>query len=180
MSPKPKSIPQTVRRRKPLAETPSLKRAASPETKTPLGDWGIKKILIPTDFSDAAVHGLQYGAAMANQFGAAVVLLHVLEPVTYPAGVESIPLLVPEGEIHETLTRKLEDLGQRHLDPAQKQRVMVRDGQPYREICAAAEQEKADLVVISTHGYTGLKHVFLGSTAERVVRHATCPVLVVR
>ena len=58
--------------------------------------------------------------------------------------------------------------------------VVVRDGKPFQEICHAAETLGADLIVLTTHGHTGLKHVWLGSTAERVVRHAKCPVLVVR
>ena len=56
----------------------------------------------------------------------------------------------------------------------------VREGKPHEEICEAAKALGADLIVLTTHGYTGLKHVWLGSTAERVVRHALCPVLVVR
>jgi universal stress protein A len=58
--------------------------------------------------------------------------------------------------------------------------VLVRDGTPFEAICRASETLGADLIVLTTHGYTGLKHVWLGSTAERVVRHASCPVLVVR
>jgi len=58
--------------------------------------------------------------------------------------------------------------------------AVVREGRPYEEICAAAKALAADLIVLTTHGYTGLRHVWLGSTAERVVRHALCPVLVVR
>jgi nucleotide-binding universal stress UspA family protein len=57
---------------------------------------------------------------------------------------------------------------------------VVRLGHPYQEITDAARELKVDLIVISTHGYTGLKHVLLGSTAERIVRHAPCPVLTVR
>jgi nucleotide-binding universal stress UspA family protein len=58
--------------------------------------------------------------------------------------------------------------------------AVVREGKPFEEICHAARTVGADLIVLSTHGYTGLKHVWLGSTAERVVRHAHCPVLAVR
>ena len=60
------------------------------------------------------------------------------------------------------------------------EKILVRNGVPFREITDAARTLKVDLIVISTHGYSGLAHVFMGSTAERVVRHAECPVLVVR
>ena len=66
------------------------------------------------------------------------------------------------------------------VDPALVEALLVRDGAPFDEICKAAKEIESDLIVIATHGYTGLKHVFLGSTAERVVRHAPCPVLIVR
>jgi universal stress protein A len=58
--------------------------------------------------------------------------------------------------------------------------IAVREGTPFEEICRVSKTIRADLVVLTTHGYMGLKHVWLGSTAERVVRHAHCPVLVVR
>ena len=61
-----------------------------------------------------------------------------------------------------------------------KATAVVRDGKPFEEICRSAKTVGADMIVLTTHGYTGLKHVWLGSTAERVVRHAPCPVLVVR
>ncbi|HTD65875.1 MAG TPA: universal stress protein, partial [Candidatus Limnocylindria bacterium] len=66
------------------------------------------------------------------------------------------------------------------IRPALIKSTVVRNGVPFHEIAQAAATLKIDLIVISTHGYTGLKHVLLGSTAERVVRHAPCPVLVVR
>ena len=61
-----------------------------------------------------------------------------------------------------------------------KATAVVRDGKPFEEICHTAKTVGADMIVLTTHGYTGLKHVWLGSTVERVVRHAPCPVLVVR
>jgi universal stress protein A len=75
------------------------------------------------------------------------------------------------------LKRLLERLG---IDAGMIDKTLVRHGVPFNEISGTASTLKADLIVIATHGYTGLKHVFLGSTAERVVRHAPCPVLVVR
>ena len=66
------------------------------------------------------------------------------------------------------------------VNPKLVEKLLVRFGRSYHEIAEAARTLKVDLIIISTHGYTGLKHAFLGSTTERVVRHAPCPVLVVR
>ena len=74
----------------------------------------------------------------------------------------------------------LEALSTRFIDPGVQTNWIVKHGKSYQEIVKAAKKLKADMIVISTHGYTGLKHTIMGSTAERVVRHAPCPVLVLR
>lgn len=137
----------------------------------------IKRILVPTDFSDASRKALRYAQKFAEQFGASLTLLYVLEPFRYDG------LAVPSVDVKPVLknvTNKLATLAQEEIEELVPVNPLVQTGNPYQEIVTAARERNIDLIIISTHGYTGLKHLWLGSTAERVVRHAPCPVLVVR
>ena len=143
----------------------------------------LNQILVPTDFSDNARKALLYALRFAEQFGARVTLLHVVEPVAYPAELGSSALWVPlisEEALRKDAAKKLAALSAALGRHEIKVDTLVRFGLPFHEIAAAAKELRAGLIIVSTHGYTGLKHVFLGSTAERVVRHAPCPVLTVR
>lgn len=138
----------------------------------------LKKILVPLDFSDTSEKALQYAVAFAKQFGSKITLLHVIEPLPYPGDLTYLPL----GEVIpcEPAKARLREIAQKAIDPELLEQTLVRIGLPFEIITAVAQQEKADLIIITTNGRTGLKRVFLGSTAERVVRHAQCPVLTVR
>lgn len=139
----------------------------------------LKSILVPIDFSAAGRAALKYGRRFAEQFGAKVTLLYVIEPIPYP-DFASVPAMETRATARAAKL-KLEELAlNAGLPAAGLDGCVVRVGSPFQEIIAAARSLKTDLIVISTHGYSGLKHVLLGSTAERVVRHAPCPVLVVR
>lgn len=144
----------------------------------------IQKILCPVDFSEASWAALDVAAELAAQFGATVEVLHIL-PVT-PGGPDLAPLAVSsmlpaseerkqeaEEHLREILAQKI-DAG-----PTIGYHIEVRFGEAAEEIVAYA-RDRADLIVISTHGRTGLKHLLFGSVAEAVVRQATCPVLTVR
>jgi len=141
----------------------------------------IKKILVPIDLSDLSKAALPWATLLAAQFKSKLVLLHVEEklPIDYLLGRElrshtMVPLM-------KQAEAELEHLaGEQRKTTGANISVVVRDGKPFQEICHAAKALGADLIVLTTHGHTGLKHVRLGSTAERVVRHAQCPVLVVR
>jgi nucleotide-binding universal stress UspA family protein len=139
-----------------------------------------KKILVPIDFSDASRKALPYAASLVRQFGGVAILLHVIEPPPYPEfGYAHVP--IKEAKRKRAAKEQLERL--RHeapLNAASGTTVDIRHGNAYHEIVSAAADEKADLIILSTHGRTGLAHTLLGSTAEKVVRHASCPVLVVR
>lgn len=141
----------------------------------------IKSILVPTDFSAASEKALAYAVPMARLFGAKLTLLHVVEPVAMPDFAKSLPIMMDEDKIsaqcESHLKRIVSDLG---LGPKLVERSVVRFGRAGDEIARSAAAVKADLIIISTHGYTGLKHALLGGTAERVVRYAACPVLIVR
>jgi universal stress protein A len=143
----------------------------------------IRRILVPTDFSESAKRALRYAQRFAEQFQAEVILVHVIEPIVYPPelGYASFEVpMVTEQALRQSATKELEAL-QRKLGGRQLSvRFSVRTGRPFNEIAEAARELGADLIIISTHGFTGLKHALLGSTAERVVRHAPCPVLTVR
>jgi universal stress protein A len=142
----------------------------------------IKRIVVPLDFSGHAMKALRYATAFARQFGATLVFVHVTEPVVYPSDFGYAPL--PPNALEENFQRdareRLGALAREQVAAGLKAEVVLRIGKPYYEIVTTAQEQEADLIVITTHGYAGLTHVLLGSTAERVVRHAPCPVLVVR
>jgi nucleotide-binding universal stress UspA family protein len=119
---------------------------------------------------------------MAEAFGAKLIPLHVVEPIVYPVetGFVSMTAEAVTPQAVTAMKQKLHDWVSKHVPSSLLARAEVRVGRPYDEIVLAAAEHKADLIVVSTHGYTGIKHVLLGSTAERVVRHAPCPVLTVR
>jgi nucleotide-binding universal stress UspA family protein len=142
----------------------------------------LKSILCPTDFSEYSRNALRYALALAGAFGAKVILLHVIEPIQVPVEYNFGISLGPEiDESSEAaLRRKLHDL----VDIAHRATVDVEErlvrGAPFAEIVRCARDEKIDLVVIATHGLSGIAHLLLGSTAEKVVRKAPCPVLTVK
>ena len=142
----------------------------------------IRHILAPTDFSDFSKQGLKSALELAQTFGAKLLLLHVVDPPPYP-----IEGLVPSqlgANLLEDLERQASNDLAAVLPEAQAtqvdiaRRVMI--GIPYRKIIEVAEADKADLIVMTTHGRTGISHLVMGSVAERVVRTAPCPVLTIR
>ena len=141
----------------------------------------IKSILVPIDFSIPSKKALAYAVPLAEQFGAKLTLLHVVESLATPDFVKSFPLMMENEKVTAACQGQLEHIiKEQAIDPRLVEKALVRHGRAFREIAEAARTLKVDLIVISTHGYTGLKHVLLGSATERVVRHAPCPVLVVR
>ncbi len=135
---------------------------------------------MPIDFSKTSLEAIQHAKEFAQRFGSALILLHVVEKAPFIAGLETNPMVLSEKEVAQRARMELGLLVQRELAGQTSVQTLVRTGKPFNEINQAAAEEKADLIIISTHGYTGLKHTLLGSTAERVIRHAPCAVLVVR
>jgi len=125
--------------------------------------------------------GLDYARALAGTFGARLVLLHVIHPQYYTTNDEymrfDLPALMKYAE--KAAEEKMHELVVRTGGKGNKPEAWLVTGHPGQLICDAVKDYKADLIVTSTHGATGLKHILLGSTAEFVVRHAACPVLVV-
>lgn len=140
----------------------------------------LKKILVPIDFSECSQKALQYAVPFAKQFGASLTLLYVVH-INY-AGAEYGPIDFPllEKQLQENGEKQLAVLVKKQIRGQVPADTMVRTGRAASEIVGVASELGVDLIIISTHGYTGLKHVFLGSTTENVVRYAPCPVLTVR
>jgi nucleotide-binding universal stress UspA family protein len=144
----------------------------------------IRNILVPIDFSKMSIQAIKTAKHLAQRFGAAVHLGHVSE-FYYPAGFVApgmpppvAPIISPDAEARG-LTRALRALAHEHEIPAERCHLLK--GIPaFNEICRLAREIKADLIVMPTHGRTGLKHIFLGSTAERIVQYSPCPVFVAR
>jgi nucleotide-binding universal stress UspA family protein len=155
-------------------------KAASAPAKfmTPL-QFSIGKILVPIDFSEHSHKALRYALAFAAQFDAEVTLVHIVEQMVYPGDWMYPPIAVTDfaAEKREQMIERL-----RALDAGSgvKTQHMVRLGRAWQEVVEIAREQKADLIILATHGYTGLKHVLLGSVAEKIVRHSPCPVLSVR
>jgi len=153
----------------------------SPKRASRTSVFQLRKILVPIDFSNLSMDALPYATLLARQFGAELILLHIVQwfPIDHLLGAEiTNQTMVPTIKQAEAdLERLAADL---RKSTEVKTSAVVREGMPHEAICQMAKSLGADLVVLTTHGYTGLKHVLLGSTAERVVRHASCPVLAVR
>jgi len=139
-----------------------------------------KRLLVPTDFSKTSLAAVRRAKTFARRFDAEVVLLHVIEKAPFISDMGNIAIAMSDKEMAERASIELNVLARRELDAQTSFETKVSFGRPFQEINETAKRLKADLIVISTHGYTGLKHTLLGSTAERVVRHAPCDVLVVR
>jgi universal stress protein A len=143
----------------------------------------IRHILVPVDLSELSEKALLYAAELAEKLGADLTVLYVVaEPAAVlPDMMMPVPVAAPDmDELQASGKQALADLlaakNLTRLNPTAEVRV----GSASEEILAAATEDKADLMVIGTHGRTGLKHLLLGSVAEEVVRKASCPVLTVR
>ena len=141
----------------------------------------IENILVPIDFSDYSRKALQYAKEFALKFSAKMYLIYVFRPIfeDIEVGVinESIQF---NNEIEEYAREKLQKLIQDIIGSDVPVEPVIRMGRPFMEINRAAEEYDIDLIIIATHGHTGVQHLLFGSTAEKVVRKAPCPVLSLR
>jgi nucleotide-binding universal stress UspA family protein len=144
----------------------------------------IKKILCPVDFSDLSLQALRTAVEMASRFQAELHLLHVFEGYDAMSLNPEVALTpMPEWltKLREVCHERLDQLPSRELAALCPSVVRAhREGPAIHEILNYAAQQKIDLIVLATHGRTGLKHLLMGSVAENVVRSATCPVLTIR
>ncbi len=143
----------------------------------------LRRILVPTDFSRFSQVALTYASALAEKFGAELHLLHVVQDLALfipDAVAVAPPLAAPVEQFAAAAREALERVVRDHQLERLKVRQDVREGTPFYEIIRYAKELKIDLIVMGTHGHTGLIHVLLGSVTEKVVRKAPCPVLTVR
>ncbi len=142
----------------------------------------INNILCPVDFSEGSTHALRYGVAFASAYNARLELLHVVElpflPSYSTAGVPdlSLPVEQIQDDCENRLNQMVEDHREYH-DHIEGRTVV---GAPFVEIVREADEGDFDMLVVGTHGRTGIKHMLIGSVAEKVVRKAPCPVLTVK
>ena len=135
----------------------------------------IHHILIPTDFSERAKHAMTYAFELAQICGAKLSLLHVIEVPVYAIEVY-LPLADLEQEARRELALLLPEAEAAYVNVTR----LVEMGVPYQKILETATAEQVDLIVMATHGRTGLGHLLMGSVAEHVVRMAPCSVLTIR
>ncbi len=137
-------------------------------------------ILVPTDFSDMSSKALDYALDLAAKVGASVHVVHVCPLLYYALSAELPDDPAFERKLKEQLQKKLEALQQDVASKGRQITTALIDGNPGQAILEAATGTGADLIVIATHGRTGMQHLMLGSVAERVVRTSKVPVLTVR
>lgn len=146
----------------------------------------IRRILVPVDFSEASRAALDYAATLARTFGATLDVLHVWEAPSFaPRASGMISLGAGEPSLHELVQRNAHEALNGFVEEAVERDASIQSartemGVPWHTIVNAADRGNYDLVVLGTHGRTGLPRVLLGSVAENVVRHAHCPVMTVR
>jgi len=143
----------------------------------------IERILAPTDFSPHAEHALRYACALAERLGADLHVLHILSEIV-PTGPDPLmmPVMPPRfyQEDEERAEKTLATVVDSSWGSPRSLTTAVRWGTPAEGVVDYAAEQNVDLIVIATHGRTGLSHVLLGSVAERIVRESPCPVLTIR
>jgi len=142
----------------------------------------LKKVLVPTDFSESARHALTYGVSFAKEYGAELVLLHVVENLTvgYASDLFPVPMAEVFQEISGYAKAELGKLGAEARAKGLGAQEHVVMGKPSAEIIRFAQENAIDMIVLGTHGKGMLDQALFGSTTERVVRRSPCPVLTVR
>lgn len=142
----------------------------------------ISKVLVPIDFSDYSKSALKYAVNFVKLFKAQLILIYVVEPVIYPPDFSMGQIAIPsvDLEMDKRAEEELNKLAEQEIPTEIKVKSIVKTGKPFIEIIETASEQDADLIIIATHGHTGMEHILFGSTAEKVVRKAPCPVLTLR
>lgn len=167
--PKRKSLPKKVQSKKrSLPFTPAAKII-------------LNHILVPIDFSDNSKKALRYALPLATTFNATISVIYVVEPAVFPSdfgfGQMSFPDV--EKEMYDKAESELRQIVA-DLNSDVKISSVIKSGIPFVEVTTYASDENVDLIVLATHGRTGVEHILFGSTAEKIIRKAPCPVLIVR
>jgi nucleotide-binding universal stress UspA family protein len=139
----------------------------------------IQRILVPVDFSDSSVNAMRYAAGLASKLHAHLTVLNVV-PADYWLEIGKEAGREYDEALQSQAAKSLRALAQAEIPASASVDLEVRIGQPAEEIVAAAAESKADLILLSTHGHTGLDRLLIGSVADRVARLASCPVFLMR
>ena len=145
-------------------------------------ETNIKKVLVPIDFSDYSKSALKYAVNFAKTFNADIILIYVVEPVIYPPDFSMGQIAMPSinTEWDDRAKDELQKLAKNEIAEIAGVKTIIKTGKPFVEIIETAKEENVDLIIIATHGHSGVEHILFGSTAEKVVRKAPCPVLTLR
>ncbi len=140
------------------------------------------KILVPIDFSDFSKSALKYAVTFAQQYHSKLILIYVMEPVIYPPDFSMGQITLPtvNFEMDKRAKEELDKLAESEISSLVQVQTVIKTGKPFVEIIETAKEEDADLIIISTHGHSGVEHILFSSTADKVVRKAPCPVLTLR
>ncbi len=138
-----------------------------------------KHILAPLDFSDPSIKSLDAAVDLAKTYQGKVLVAYVAEPAPFAPDLTT-PADGYEKKITEQASKRLEEICQSHIADGVETSYKICFGHPYEEITKLADTEKVDLIVMATHGHSGIRHMLLGSTTEKVVRTANCPVLTMK
>ncbi|HMK55437.1 MAG TPA: universal stress protein [Dissulfurispiraceae bacterium] len=142
----------------------------------------IKNVLFPTDFSEGAAHALSYAVDIAKTYKATLYIVHVIQDIDVSSNLhvphQSVDVLFEE--FSASAKKGLDKLCVSAQEDCKGTETAILRGIPYEEILKFAPSKKIDLIVMATHGRKGLDRVLFGSTAERVVRNSSCPVLTIR
>lgn len=139
----------------------------------------INKIVVPTDFTPHSERAMAFAAALAQKFGASVTLIHVIESFTYSV-TDTVQIIDHYAALKTIAEPLLEEMRKKLEKQKIKAKSVLTRGTPYDDIVRTARRNGADLIVMGTHGRTGVRHLLMGSVAERVLRLAHCAVLTVR
>ncbi len=150
-----------------------------------LEDFHLHTIMVPVDFSENSMGAVDYAVKLGKRFGSRLILVHIYHfPVELLTDWSAYGTLAGSGELLEALRKEREQqlsaLAAEKAASGLEIATRVLEGTPFSEIVKAARTEKADILIMGTRGLTGIKHVLIGSTAEKVVRKAPCPVLVLK
>ena len=138
-------------------------------------------IVFPTDFSELSTAALPWARRMAEQMQADIHVVYVVEEPHIYATLDMGPVPIPSvDELTRSAEKRMSAFSSAHLKPLGDVTTKVLVGRPAEEVVAYAKSKNAALIIMTTHGYSGVKHVLLGSTTEAVLRHASCPVLSIR
>lgn len=157
---------------------PTPGAATSPARRADPSMFHLKRILVPLDFSEHSLKGLRYAIPFAESFGAKLTILHVIPPPVYSAEVVMVDPGQPE--LSYFAEKQLKAIREQMVPAHLETELVLRHTFAFDGILEAARENEADLIIVTTHGRTGMKHFMMGSTAENIVRRAPCPVLVVR